>query len=231
MPRLGRDLKRLMGDDALEFKVTVDSSGVSVFMHPNRRLIFSTLCRLPCAHLRELARHTKLSPPTVKWHLERLLSAGYVYYTQMGHRRVYYPATLFTEQELPALCVASDHMQLYKAIASSNGITQRQLSERLCIKQQAISQMLAEMQRAGIVQSEGRPMRYTTTTLLAELKERAKERNKECRAHLVQHLKAKGLRPRVKSQTSHAVVLELNIGGKRVEWSIGFMPKVLVARV
>jgi DNA-binding transcriptional ArsR family regulator len=231
MPRLGRALKKLMGDDALVFKATVEHSAASIFMHPNRRIIFSALCQVPFSNHREMARKTQLSPPTIKWHLDLLAESAHVAFLQQGRSRFYYPASLLEEEEIDPMFHAARHESLFKSIAGASGITQKELAARLSITQQGTSKALVAMQRAGIVECEGRPKQYRTTPLLANIKENIKERGKSCRASIMLQMQEHGFRPKVKSRSSHGVVLELNIGGRREEWKLSFMPRVLKGKV
>lgn len=70
----------------------------SVLLHPLRRKIYSMVFQTPGSNFSKISELLQTSNSTLLWHLKRLEKSGYLKSVKLSGKRVYYPASLRSEQ-------------------------------------------------------------------------------------------------------------------------------------
>jgi predicted transcriptional regulator len=202
MPKkMGEALKSVVGVGVGE-EEEKKGKAESVLMNPNRQQIFQFLIFHPCSHMRKVAGELRMSPPTVKWHLDKLQSGGYVESTLISNRKVFYPKRMLTEGEtvLVLEAVNRDRIGLtFLAIVENQGATQSDISETLGISTQSVRAYIATLDRVGLITTivDGRHKRYFPSDKLKRMEKSMRKRIRNFRKFLMKKLKDDRLNPKI----------------------------------
>ena len=139
--RLGAALQQ-----ALAGKLEVSSAaegrapGAGLFANAARARLFQALLDRPLSRTASLARATGLAPPSVRWHLAALGSAGLVRRADLpGNPRYFAPGTVEGEGLHDLAALRAPHaIDVLAAVARSPGLTLTELAREVLASPQAV---------------------------------------------------------------------------------------------
>ena len=225
----GKALKKDLGREAdIAKDIPGARGGRALFMNEKRRELFTLLCARPCLHLSGIARVMRLSVPTVRWHLNKLMAGGFI--TSRTHLRkmVYFPSGLLEEEDVRILAVLNDDgsKDVYTNVLESPGLSQKDLTGLLDVRHQVVMWHAARLVEAGLISivEDGRYRRYYPTDLL-QLRETAERgRHKHFREALIGLLKTDGVDPEVVRATERSLDLMVTGGTRRRSLKVPTQP-------
>ncbi|RLF02975.1 MAG: hypothetical protein DRJ64_08770, partial [Thermoprotei archaeon] len=176
------------------------------FAHPHRRRIFETVTSSPCLGLRELARMTGLSAPTVKWHLRVLHDAGYVELTSVGSRKVYYPRHMLEPEDALAVRLAVTARDVLRQVRDSPGLMARDISWNGDLRR-----LLRTMVSLGLLEVV-RDGRYSRYYLGKRITAHPRENVRFFKKSLLTRMHGEGLKPRITRVTKNRIYITLVYG-------------------
>jgi len=218
MKRFGEALKEIVGEgfQAEERKGKVES----VLMNPNRQRIFQLLFSRPCSTAKAVASETKLSLPSVKWHLRKLVEAKYLEERIGGGRRIYCPSGLLRDEEAIQILASLSEDKLAKTftfIAKRGGSTLLDVRKEFGVSLNTCRIRLSKLKEMGLVTSviDGRYRRYFATDLIQNIENRNRKALRNFRRSLLKKLQEDRLNPRVQWSRSRETEVEIEVGGKK----------------
>ncbi len=197
MPRgsgLGTALRRMMGDVPPAGSVH-RPGGETVLMNETRLSLFRTLCNRPGSHVRALSREIGVAPPSVLWHLGKLVERGAVRQSRLGNRAVYYPAEMLEpgDLELLAFIGAGSRLPAVRLVLERPGIRQGELAESSGTNSHALAALVSR--GALMVVRDGRHRRYYPAPALGQKRTHYERRARRFRQQLMALLSREGLSP------------------------------------
>jgi predicted transcriptional regulator len=191
---LGSALRRMMGAPPVHERDRIAVAD-SVLMNSKRLSIFQELCNHPCSHVRALSREIGIAPPSVLWHLDKLLGRGVVKKARSGNRSVFYPAGLLEAEDVELLAVLDRHRRgpVLRAVLDRPGITQGALARAVGANSHTINALVdrgaLEMVR------DGRNRRYYPGLMLRNRREFYERRARRFKQVVLSLLAGDGLAP------------------------------------
>lgn len=214
---LGRALRRVVGyniDDLL--KVETREGGVSLFMNETRQRIFEYVYGHPGAHHRLTAGALGMSLPTMRWHSDLLVEAGFILTRAEGNRKQYFPESLHGEKSLSALAMLASAKErtIYAHLSRHPGSTQAEVCRATRIYQQSTAFSLKKLEGVGLVHKESDRRRsvYAPTGLLDGIIKAARERLPEYKTWLLGMLEEDGVRPELASAKGLSLTIRVSTG-------------------
>ncbi len=202
MPKkLGEALKTVVGEDYgedQERKGKVES----VLMNVNRQQIYQFLIFHPCSSVRKVAGELKMSPPTTKWHLDKLVAGGYVSSALVSNKRVFYPTMMISEGMMVAILEALNRDKIgltYLSIVENPGTTQAEIAEVLGISTQSARGYIYTLEDLGLITTivDGRHKRYFPSDKLKKMESSMRKRTRNFRRFLLRKLTEDRLNPSI----------------------------------
>jgi len=219
--RMGEALKDVVAEGVEEdVEQARRREAESVLMNERRQQIFCYLCVKPCSHLRQISSDLEISVSTTRWHLDRLVSGGYVSQKKKRNRIHFYPSGMVTgESELTALVTLNDQDvgNVFLAILETNGMTQQEISSKLGITPAASRRALDELLELGLILKvkDGKWRRYFPTDRLQELATDARKGVKRFKKLLLKRLKKDLLSPRIELSRRRETEIVVDVGGRK----------------
>jgi predicted transcriptional regulator len=213
-----REFKKRIGteDEALLKKAELRPGTISLLFNTTRQMILQHLCARPCDNLTQIAKKVNISLPTAKFHLEKLISSGYVVAKDKGKKQVYFLVDMIDDGIVDILAALNEEMinSIYKKINEMPGISQKELCEIMSITHQGISRYLKKMLGLGLIREfkTGRLVRYFVTDLLIQLEKGNKKRLRGFKKLILQTLKKEGLKPDLIRSTEKELVVTIRLG-------------------
>ena len=93
--------KAIGRDDDVE--PVLERQRAHLLMNATRRELLEELTFHPCVQANRLSRDLEVAFPTVKWHLGKLIDAGFLATSEVGKREVYFPDGLVEEADVKLL--------------------------------------------------------------------------------------------------------------------------------
>lgn len=202
MPKkMGEALKAVVGegyDEEEAKKGRVES----VLMNPNREQIFQFLIFHPCSHMRKVANGLRMSPPTVKWHLEKLKAGGYVKSALVKNKKVFYPKRMVAEGEAVSLLEAVNRDRIgltFLTILENQGTSQSEIAESLGMSTQSVRGYIATLEGVGLITTiiDGKHKRYFPSDKLKKMEKSMRKRIRTFRRFLLKKLEEDRLNPSI----------------------------------
>jgi len=208
---LGSALRRMMGGAPVSGRVP-RPGGETVLMNDTRLRIFQSLCNRPCSHLRAISREVGVAPPSVLWHLGRLVGRGAVRKGRSGNRTVYYPSGMLEPEDPELLAFVCDRVRLPAVllVLERPGIRQGELVRDAG----ANSHALAALVGRGVLEmvKDGRHRRYYPATLLRQKQDHYEHRARRFRQSLLSRLADEGLAPETGRYDRHHLEVRVTLG-------------------
>lgn len=213
----GKILKRAIGHEEKE-EIKGRPIKSPLFTHPTRQKIFEYLCERPCSHLRQIARDLNIAVPTAEWHLKKFIENDILRVVMMENKHIYYPSNMIDSEDVKIIWNLNNEKSklIYKTIFNAPGITQKKICEELNLYQQATSFYTAQLEEAGLInsQKEGRYKRYTITKHPKEILRSNQQRRKYFRESVLKILKEEGLSPKVLRVKDWEIRIQINNHGR-----------------
>ncbi len=210
---LGFALRRMMGDAPVAGRVT-RPGGETVLMNDTRLRIFQSLCNSPCTHLRAISREVGVAPPSVLWHLGRLIGRGAVGKGRSGNRSVYFPTGMLEPEDPEILAFVRDVARLPAVllVLERPGIGQAELVRDAG----ANSHSMAALVGRGVLEMvrDGRHRRYYPAPVLGQKKELYERRARRFRHLLMALLAREGLSPEADRYDRTFLDVRVTVGTK-----------------
>ena len=186
--------------------------------------ILSFLSHRPCSIRSQIASAMSLSPASIKWHLRKLVKAELLASRDFKGHAAHYPVGMLREEEFEifALLAHEDMRTALRAVITSPGLAQDDLSHTLGLSRQTVSRIMHELGKAGIVvpARDGRSVRYYPSDVLAISGDAYSDRRKTLLDGTMSKLSMLGLQPKViKSEPAEIYVM---IGGKGRQTTLRF---------
>ncbi|MFQ6060623.1 MAG: winged helix-turn-helix transcriptional regulator [Thermoplasmata archaeon] len=220
MPRrMGEALKSVVGQGYGEGEER-KGRPESVLMNPNRQRIFQFLIFHPCSRMRKVAEELRMSPPTVKWHLDKLKAGGYVDSALVSNRKVFYPKRMVTGGEAVKILevVNRDRIGLtFLAIVENQGSTQADVARALGVSTQSARSYIATLEDVGLVTTivDGKHRRYFPTEKLKRMEKSMRKRVRSFRNFLVKKLKDDRLNPSIDLSRRREAEITISVSKKK----------------
>jgi len=220
MPKkLGEALKSVVGEgygEGDEKKGRVES----VLMNPNRQEIFQFLILHPCCNMRKVASRLKISPPTVKWHLDKLMAGGYVSSALVSKKRIFYPTMMVPEGEMVAIFEAINRDKVglaFLSILENHGSTQGEISELIGISTQSVRAYISTLERLGLIITivDGRHKRYFPSDKLKRTEKSMRKRIRNFRRFLLKKLTEDRLNPSIDLSRRREAEITIKVSNKK----------------
>lgn len=202
MPKkLGEALKSVVGEGYGEGEEK-KGKAESVLMNPNRQQIFQFLIFHPCSNVRKVASELKMSPPTVKWHLDKLVDGGYVSSSLVSNKKIFYPTMMVSEGEMVDILEAVNRDRIgltFLSIVENQGSTQRDIAKFLGTSTQSVRNYISTLEGLGLITTivDGRHRRYFPSDKLKNMEKSMRKRIRNFRRFLLKKLTEDKLNPSV----------------------------------
>jgi predicted transcriptional regulator len=206
-----------------------ENTGRHIFQSQHRRAIFSMLTLTPCIGTVHLARLSGIAPNTVKWHLDKLLKAGYLVKHSEGRHSFYFPEGLISHGEVMLFATLNDPRtgMVYRGILGSPGTSQSSLAAETGESRQAISRILDRLESQGLLTAviDGAYTRYYPTKLLPESAENFYRHSKEFLEYIIRRVGLEGGKPpAIVKKALDRVMVEMGHAQGRFAMEIGINP-------
>ncbi len=146
----------------------------------NRRRILQTLYRFPASSVSRISREVKLTPNTVKWHLNALKKFEFINEERVDNRTVFFPSNFLDPSELQILTILNDESSglIFKTVFDHPGATQKDIREMLDLTQNTTGYFLRKLTHTGAVEErqDGKFKHYYPS---GEIMKRLEERQKK----------------------------------------------------
>jgi DNA-binding MarR family transcriptional regulator len=225
MPKkLGEALKSFVGvgyGEGEEKKGRVES----VLMNTNRQLIFQFLIFHPCCNMRKVADELKMSPPTVKWHLDKLVDGGYVSSSLVSNKKIFYPTMMIPEGDMVAILEAVNRDRIgltFLSIVENQGSTQGDIAKIMNVSTQSVRGYIALLEDLGLVITivDGRHRRYFPSDKLKRMEKSMRKRMRNFRKFLLKKLTEDRLNPTVDLSRRREAEISIRVSKKKGNFKI-----------
>jgi DNA-binding MarR family transcriptional regulator len=225
MPKkLGEALKSVVGEgyeEGEEKKGKVES----VLMNTNRQLIFQFLIFHPCCNMRKVAGELKMSPPTVKWHLDKLVDGGYVSSSTVNNKKIFYPTMMISEGDMVAIleAVNRDRVGLtFLSIAENQGSMQSDIAKVMGVSTQSVRGYISVLERLGLIITivDGRQKRYFPSNKLKRMEKSMRKRMRNFRKFLLKKLTEDRLNPTIDLSRRREAEITIMVSKKKGNFKI-----------
>lgn len=193
-----------------------------IFANILRQQIFQYLCAHPCSSLSAIAERFRISVPTIKYHVDKLIATEYLSKSITKGKTVFYPTSMFLQdsEELRVLSFlnSSSHAQLFKIIAGNPGISRKELFGLLETGVvQKTDRRLHALTTAGLLTTvrDGRLKRYFPSMLLARVAANCVKRVPMFRKQFIRKLGEEGFDIRIQHVSAESFTIWLSCGGRR----------------
>jgi DNA-binding MarR family transcriptional regulator len=206
---MGQEYQMVMSDNF--YKTTS-----SLLLNNTRREIFQYICKYPCSHLTGIAKDLSMTPPSIEYHLKKMLKEQLIDTERVGKKTVYYPRKMVASEDIPLLALIHDRKakMILAAVLQSPCLMQKEISKLLQLKRQTVRWYIARLKDAGLVDivEDGVCRRYSPTKLLELKSELYKKRLKTFKDDLINNLIMDGMNPRIVKSTSDQLVIQIGNG-------------------
>ena len=201
---------------------------VSVLMNEKRQKILQFIFKYPCTHLHGIARNFQYSINATRWHLRKLMETGFIEEFKLGNRKVYYPIKSLQETDIKILAMLNDERfsRILSDIIQTPGITQKEISTRLGIKQSTLFDQIADLEKQNLIysQKDGLYTHYYPTPILINREKVNRKISKEYRKFLIQLLESDGVEPQILRSTDKKFHIRIKSGKVKSDLVFYFNP-------
>ena len=127
-------------------------------MNSTRMKIFIHLCQNPCDHTRSISRAIETSLTTVNWHLGQLLEYEYLEARMVNRKKLYWPTVMLKPEDAEIISYFRHEIppKIVNIISKNPGARQKEIVEKMKMKQQNIDFWLKKMEKCQIIQRKGK---------------------------------------------------------------------------
>ncbi len=225
---LGKALQRIFQQEDLIRNIEAQDSTNSFFMSDIRREILFHLVGSPCDHLRGIAGHVSVKPPSANWHLSLLSEAGIVKSSTFRNRKVYWITGLIDNEHLEYLSLLRDKLDhdILRSLAIDGEMRENTVSREFEIKQQTAFKRLHYLENAGLIKGSGKGhgKLYAISQLLHELDSHYKDKAYDNQLAFMELLIKDGIRPKLRKRNGSLLYIDLNLPGGNERRKLQFNP-------
>ncbi|MCK5291954.1 MAG: hypothetical protein KAR39_08060 [Thermoplasmata archaeon] len=220
MPKkLGEALKSVVGEGYGEGEEKKGKQE-SVLMNTNRQLIFQFLIFHPCCNMRKVASELKMSPPTVKWHLDKLSHGGYVSSSVVLNKKVYYPTMMISEGDMVDIMEAVNRDKVgmtFLSIVENQGSTQGDIAKEMGVSTQSVRGYTSLLERLGLITTivDGRHRRYFPSSKLKHMETAMRKRIRNFRKFLLKRFAEDRLNPSIDLSGRRETQITIRVSRKK----------------
>jgi predicted transcriptional regulator len=191
---LGTALRRMMGGAPPPGR-GAGPAAETVRMNGTRLGISRSICNRPGSHVRELSRGAGVAPPSVLWHVGKLVERGAVVRSRARNRSVFCPAGMVEAGDIGLLAFIGERSRLpaVRLAMERPGMAQSELTGGAGVNGHALGALASR----GVlpVVRDGRHRRYYPAPLLAQMRELYEKRARRFRQKLLSLFQEEGLSP------------------------------------
>jgi DNA-binding MarR family transcriptional regulator len=148
----------------------------------NRRRILQTLYSFPASSVSRISREVKLTPNTVKWHLNALKKGEFINEERVDNKSVFFPCNFLDQSELQILTILNDESSsmIFKNVFDNPGTTQKEIRDVLDLTQNTTGYFLRKLAHTGAIEEkhDGKFKHYyPSKEIVKRLEERRKKSN------------------------------------------------------
>jgi len=205
-----------------------DRNRISILMNDKRQKILQYIFKFPCSHLHGIARNLGFSINATRWHLNKLISGGYISEHYFSNRKIFFPNNCLNEPDIKLLGIMNGNKNeiIYNEIKNNPGITQKDLINTLNKKQSTLVDNLNILEESNLIysQKDGIFRRYYPTTLLKTRERVNRKPMKEYRGYLLQILRRDGVEPEILRTTDKKFHIRIKSGKSNSDLVFHFNP-------
>jgi predicted transcriptional regulator len=230
---IGKALEKAISTNGKKPESALKSEhGKYELLNKNRQEILQFLCIHPCCYSTMISTSLGISLHACNWHLRRLIESDYISKKTLGKKTVYYPVNMIAIKDIPILQILNVEKakSIYIAILDKDGITQKEICEKLTLNHQAVIWYAKKLEILGLISSleDGKYRRYYPTGLLQKKKDENTKRLKNFKDDMIQRFKKERLAPTVLRSTEDKIVVRISKGGKKAVLTLFTDPFVSV---
>jgi len=192
---LGSALRQRIGAPAMPAAGGRPARQESVLMNSTRLRIFQAIYNSPCSHVRGLSRTVGVAPPSVLWHLGKLVQKGIVRSSQVGRKRIFYPSEMLDDEDVGLLSFLNREKvsAAVCAVIQNPGVPQHELMRSSGCNGHTLRALAGR--RVLDVVKDGRHRRYYPGAVIDRRKDEHERRARRSRHLLLSMLSQEGLVP------------------------------------
>jgi predicted transcriptional regulator len=171
---VGKALRKALGLETIKLEVESRPSGKSLLMNPRRLAVFRYLWNVPCSHIRQVSRSSRIPVESLKWHLKMLEGAELIASKRFQRKLAFYPKPLIRFEDIQIFASMSDPIRkgIVRAIwKHSEGASVDLISSGLPISGPATRHHLCILEELGVIEvsREHKPIIYRLDGQVARL--------------------------------------------------------------
>jgi len=192
---LGSALRRRIGVPGIPAAGGHPMRQESVLMNSTRLRIFQAIYNSPCSHVRGLSRTVGVAPPSVLWHIGKLVEKGLVRSLQIGRKRIFYPPETIDNEDVGILSLLNPQKVslAVRTVIENPGVPQAELMRYSGCNGHTLRALAAR--KVLDVVKDGRHRRYYPGVEIDRRKEEHEHRARRSRHLLLLMLTQEGLAP------------------------------------
>ncbi|MBX8635004.1 MAG: winged helix-turn-helix transcriptional regulator [Thermoplasmata archaeon] len=163
----------------------------------NRRKILQLLYSFPASSVSRISREVKLTPNTVKWHLNALKKWEFINEERVDNRSVFFPCNFLDQSELQILTILNDESSslIFRNVFYHPGTTQKEIREMLELTQNTAGYFLRKLTHMGAVEEkqDGKFKHYYPSREIMKRLEERRKKSGDYAHSLVQRLASDGV--------------------------------------
>ncbi len=163
----------------------------------NRRRILQTLYRFPASSVSRISREVRLTPNTVKWHLNALKKWEFINEERVDNRSVFFPCNFLDQSELQILTILNDESSsvIFKNVYDHPGTTQKEIREMLDLTQNTAGYFLRKLAHTGAIEErqDGKFKHYYPSREIMKRLEDRQRKSSDYAHSLVHRLASDGI--------------------------------------
>jgi predicted ArsR family transcriptional regulator len=199
----------------------------SSLMNESRCAIYEFLCYHPCSSVTSIAKGLKVSESSVRWHLDKLVTEGYMSLSGDGNT-IYFPKHMIKSEHIDIFkLLALDKAEAILALIRSNeGVSQGELCKELDLNTRTVMKYLFDLEFLGLIRQtkDGKYKRYYPTNRMADLKNDYRKNASSFKEFILKKAKQEGMSPKVLLSTPELLRLTLAVRTKKRILNIPMIP-------
>ena len=225
---VGKALRKALGHETFKFDVESRKDGRSQLMNPRRLRIFSYLWKMPCSHIRQISRATRIPVESLKWHLRTLEKFELLKSRKSSRRVAYFPVGLVRAKDIELFSQISDprRREIVRVLSEKSDVTLDDMSSKVSLSKQALHHHLSILEDLSVITSPKgkRPARYSIHENMKGLARVYENRTGEVLKQLVSSLTRDCLNPKVKALRDDVVRIRISLGVRQRSIRFGLNP-------
>lgn len=226
---LKEKVQHLKGQDILD--EMEGHKKVSVLFNQNRIAIFEIITAMPGVTISELARRINGSLSTVKWHINKLIEAGYVEEVEFGKKKGNYALEQINPVDGKLFHILNQSGQIrdfFITIYKNPGLSMKEIADALQVSYQSARWNVTQLSNAGLLETlrEGKNLCISPSPLW-DKRASSYKRSRLFRRFLLKKFSEDYLDPDILPSPDYKLSVMFSIGGKKRQATFVLNPFVL----